>query len=157
MIWSLADVETHSFSFLWLTQRINLESGNSCTVTFVTNAPPKRLYHSVSNSAVLFQGLEINKKSRNKKSGKMSDCIYLTNFYFCCSHLEYRVSVKHFVSLQFLNLRQLIGLLGQGIIPTQGHYLHSTTHRINADNHSCLECDSNPRSQCSNSRRHFLL
>jgi hypothetical protein len=32
----------------------------------------------------------------------------------CCSQLEHRASVKHFVSLQFLNLRQSVGSLGRG-------------------------------------------
>jgi hypothetical protein len=42
----------------------------------------------------------------------------------CCFHLEHRASVKRFVSLQFLNLRQSAGLLGRRISPT---YLHRTT------------------------------
>jgi hypothetical protein len=48
--------------------------------------------------------------------------------------LEHRASVKRFVSLQFLNLRQSVGLLGREISPTQGHYLHK--HRINANIHA---------------------
>jgi hypothetical protein len=67
--------------------------------------------------------------------------IYLSS---CCSHLENRVSVKRFVSLQFLNMGQSVGLLGRGISPTQGRYLH--THRIKVGKHQCLEWDSNPRS-----------
>jgi hypothetical protein len=51
----------------------------------------------------------------------------ILSIYSCCSHLEYRASVKRFVSLQFLNVRQSIGLLGRGIRPVQGHYLHRTT------------------------------
>jgi hypothetical protein len=47
--------------------------------------------------------------------------------YPCCSHLEHRASIKRFVSLQFLNLRQSVGLLVRGINPTQGRYLHRTT------------------------------
>jgi hypothetical protein len=42
-----------------------------------------------------------------------------------------RESVKRFVSLQFLNLRQSVRLLGRGISPTQGGYLRK--RRINAD------------------------
>jgi hypothetical protein len=56
--------------------------------------------------------------------------------------LEHRASVKHFVSLKFLNLRQLVVLLGQRIILSQGRNVHK--HRINADKHPCLEWDSNP-------------
>jgi hypothetical protein len=54
------------------------------------------------------------------------------------------------VSLQFLNLRQSVGLLGLGISPSQGRYLH--TNRINADKHPYIEWDSNPRPQYSSRR-----
>jgi hypothetical protein len=43
--------------------------------------------------------------------------------YSCCSHLEHKASVKRFVSLQFLNLRHSVGLLGQVISLSQGLYL----------------------------------
>jgi hypothetical protein len=54
---------------------------------------------------------------------------------------------------------QSVGLLGQVISPLQGRYLHTEqhTHRKNAHNrHSCLEWDSNSRSQRSSNRRHFM-
>jgi hypothetical protein len=37
--------------------------------------------------------------------------------------------VKRFVSLQFLNLRQSVGLLGRGISPWQGRYLTQTQNK----------------------------
>jgi hypothetical protein len=40
--------------------------------------------------------------------------------------LEHRASVKRFVALQFLNLRQSVGLLRRGISPSQGRYLTNT-------------------------------
>jgi hypothetical protein len=40
--------------------------------------------------------------------------------------LGHRASVKRFVSLQFLNLRQSVGLLGRGINPSQGRYITQT-------------------------------
>jgi hypothetical protein len=43
--------------------------------------------------------------------------------YSCCSHLDLRTSVKRFISLQFLNLRHSVGLLGRAISPSQGRYL----------------------------------
>jgi hypothetical protein len=46
--------------------------------------------------------------------------------YSCCSHLEHTASVKCFVSLQFLNLRHSVGLLGRVISPSQGRYLTET-------------------------------
>jgi hypothetical protein len=59
------------------------------------------------------------------KSGWSS--VLLLSIYSCCSHLEHRASVKRFVSLQFLNLRQSVGLLGREISPSQGRYLNRTT------------------------------
>jgi hypothetical protein len=56
-------------------------------------------------------------------------------FYFCCSHLEHRASVKRFGSLQFLNLGQSVGFLGRGISPSQGRYLAQTQ---NKHRHPCL-------------------
>jgi hypothetical protein len=67
-------------------------------------------------------------------------------FYTCCSHLEHRASVKSFILLQFLNRRQLVGLLGRKISPSQGRYLIQTQkkkHKL-----PYLEWDSNPRPQC---------
>jgi hypothetical protein len=44
--------------------------------------------------------------------------------------LENRVSVKRFVSLQFLNLRHSVGLLGRRISPSQGCYVTQTQNRL---------------------------
>jgi hypothetical protein len=54
--------------------------------------------------------------------------IYL---YSCFSHSEHRASVKRFVSHQFLNRWQSIGLFGRGISPSQGRYLHGTIQTQN--------------------------
>jgi hypothetical protein len=62
--------------------------------------------------------------------------------------------VKCFVSLQFVHLRQSVGLLGWGISPSQGRYL---TQAQNEHRHPCLEWDSNPGSQCSSGRRQFHI
>jgi hypothetical protein len=59
-------------------------------------------------------------------------------FYSCYSHLEHRAS---------------IGLLGRRYSPSQGH---CRTQTQNKHRHPCLEWDSNPRSQCSSGRRHFM-
>jgi hypothetical protein len=58
----------------------------------------------------------------------------------------------------FLIHTHLVGLFGRGIGPSQGRYLHTEQHkhRINAHRHTCLEWDSNPRSQCSSGRRQFI-
>jgi hypothetical protein len=58
----------------------------------------------------------------------------------------------------FLIYTQLVGLLGRGISPAQGRYLHTKQHkqRINADIHPCFAWDSNPRSQRSCERRQFM-
>jgi hypothetical protein len=71
--------------------------------------------------------------------------------------LEYRASVKRFVSLQFLNLRQSVGSLDGGSARRKAAtYKQNNTNRINANRHPCLEWDSNPRSQCSSEQRHFM-
>jgi hypothetical protein len=49
--------------------------------------------------------------------------------YSCCSHLEHRASVKRFVSLQLLNLRHSLGILGRVISPSQGRYLTQTLNK----------------------------
>jgi hypothetical protein len=56
----------------------------------------------------------------------------------CCSHLEHRTSVERFVSLQFLKLRQSVGLLGRSDQPiarpllkkdmTNTEYKHTDVH-----------------------------
>jgi hypothetical protein len=68
--------------------------------------------------------------------------------------LEHRASVKRFVSLQFLNLRESVRLLGRGISPMQDRCLHTGQHKhkIDAERHPFLEWDSNPRSQRSSGR-----
>jgi hypothetical protein len=53
-------------------------------------------------------------------------------FHFSCSHVEHRASVKRFGSLQFLNLRQSVGLLGRAICPAQVRYLHTDIHASSA-------------------------
>jgi hypothetical protein len=45
--------------------------------------------------------------------------------------VNFTTSVKRFVSLQFLNLRQSVGLLEPEISPSQGRHL--TKHRINTN------------------------
>jgi hypothetical protein len=60
------------------------------------------------------------KKTRKWRNPMYKGYIYLCS---CCSHLEHRASVKRFVSLQFLNLRQPVGLFGRGISQTKGSYL----------------------------------
>jgi hypothetical protein len=74
-------------------------------------------------------------------------------FYSYCSHLEHSASVKRFVSLQFLNLRQPLRLLGRGISPSQSRYLTETQHK---HRHPCLEWDLNPRPLYTSGRRHFM-
>jgi hypothetical protein len=58
----------------------------------------------------------------------------------------------------FLIYIQSVGVLGRGISPSQGRYLHTEQHnaRINAHRHPCLEWDLNPRPQCSSSWRRFM-
>jgi hypothetical protein len=61
----------------------------------------------------------------------LSVCLSVCLSISCSSHLEHRASVKRFVSLQFLNFRQSVGLLGRGISPKQSRYLHRITRTQN--------------------------
>jgi hypothetical protein len=53
---------------------------------------------------------------------------------------------------------QSVGLLGRGISPSHGCYLHTEQHKHNkcTHRHPCLEWDSKPRSQLSSERRQFI-
>jgi hypothetical protein len=65
-----------------------------------------------------------------------SSCNILS-IYSCWSHLEHTVSVKCFVSLQFLYLRQLVGLLGWGSARCKAAtYTGQHKHRISANIHA---------------------
>jgi hypothetical protein len=48
--------------------------------------------------------------------------------------------VKPFVSFQFVNLRQPVGLLGRGISPTQDPCLHRTTQTHNKHKQTIMPC-----------------
>jgi hypothetical protein len=64
-------------------------------------------------------------------------------------------SIGH--SIQFLNLRQSVRLLGRGSARRKAAtYTGQHKHKINADKYPCLEWDSNPGSQRSSERRHFM-
>jgi hypothetical protein len=81
--------------------------------------------------------------------------IYL--FYSYYSNLEHRTSVKRFVSLQFLNLRQSVDSLDGGSARRMAAtYAGQHKQGINADKHPCLEWNSNPRPQRSSERRHLM-
>jgi hypothetical protein len=56
--------------------------------------------------------------------------IYLL-IYSCCSHLERKPSLKRFVSFQFLNLRQSVGLLGRDQPDARPLPTHRTTQTQN--------------------------
>jgi hypothetical protein len=79
--------------------------------------------------------------------------IYLSVFIFISVAPTWSIGYPWKASFHlFLNLKQSVGLLGQGISPSQGRYLHGTIQIQNKR----LECDSNPRSQLSSRRRRFV-
>jgi hypothetical protein len=71
------------------------------------------------------------------KMTTLTEAWWLFSIYLhsCCSHLEHRTSVKRFVSFQFLNPTQSVGLLGRWISPSQGCYLRRTTQTQNKCRH----------------------
>jgi hypothetical protein len=90
---------------------------------------------------------------RNNPMRLKQSQIHVHSFIFLSLPLEHRASVKRFVSLQLLNLRQSIRLLGRVISPLQGRYLNRGQHKHRKTHthtkHPCLEWDLNTRPQCS--------
>jgi hypothetical protein len=68
----------------------------------------------------------------------------------CCALAAFSVS---------WSFAQSVRLPRRGISPPQGRYLHTWQHkhRINANRHSCLKWDWNPRSKCLSERRQFMF
>jgi hypothetical protein len=82
-------------------------------------------------------------------------CRY-TRDYFCLYGSTVLVDLGRFFN--FLIDTQFVGLLGRGISPSQGSYLHTeqNKHRINAHRLLWLEWDSNLSSQGSSGQRRFM-
>jgi hypothetical protein len=69
-------------------------------------------------------------------------------------------SMKLYISLQLLDLGQLVGLLGWVISSSQSLYLYTNTekHTHNTKTkHPCKEWDSKPRSRRTRQQRQFML
>jgi hypothetical protein len=99
----------------------------------------------------------LRKVKRNTFPSWRKCFVILSGCLFLLLPLERRASVTLFVSLQFLNLRQSVGLFDGGSARRKAAtYIRQHKHRINAHRHLCLERDSSPRSQRSSGRRHFL-
>jgi hypothetical protein len=111
----------------------------------------KRVGNSLDHYEIIYEGLTRVQISEDEsiadKGDELYKCSHLLSipgtiqrfkivFWFggtfflcsCCSQLEHRACVKRFFSLQFLNLRQSVGLLGRGISPSQGRYLTQNKH-----------------------------
>jgi hypothetical protein len=106
------------FNINFISSVIHAEISNYFELTAYTRAYMSRgilyilKYHNIN---IIFLIQSVKKRVTDSNGVSM---------YSCCSQLEHRASVKRFVSLQFLNLRQTVGLLRRGICPTQGRYLH---------------------------------
>jgi hypothetical protein len=104
-------------------------------------------------------GSNIDETDSSEKSKKLSPCFNYTPYHDYLS--IYGSTALRWISAAFSvswSFPQSVGLLGRGISPSQGRYLHTEQHkhRINAHIHPCLEWNSNPRSQCLSVRRRFI-
>jgi hypothetical protein len=105
------------------------------------------------NTKEQFQNKSFSRPCRPKiKSMDLTQNIILWTFFYGCTDLWPLATFSG-----SLSYTQSVGLLGRGISPSQGRYLHTEQqkHRINAHRHPCLEWYSNPRSQCLRGRRRF--
>jgi hypothetical protein len=99
----------------------------------------------------------LNAYTRNKSNAKKLNIdkvvskLILTHIHVISLSIDLQPFVRLGGFFSFLIFSQLVGLLGRGISPSQGRYLHTDEHkhRTNAHRHPCLEWDSNPRSQRS--------
>jgi hypothetical protein len=93
----------------------------------------KNLYSTKTSSLCHLVGRCCNSTTIHMGWGENIDLIKFYNgllVYSCCSHSEHRASEKHFVSLQFLNLRQrTVGLPGRVISSSQSRYLTQTQNK----------------------------
>jgi hypothetical protein len=83
-------------------------------------------------------------------------CRYYYYYAHYCSTTLYFAFATFSVSWSYT---QLVGLLGRGISPSQGRYLHAGQHKQNKRTqyrHPYFEWDSNPRSQHPSDRRQFI-
>jgi hypothetical protein len=94
----------------------------------------------------------ISNHNKLKRTPLVNRC--LSTYVWLHSHLL--GLVRFFSFLIFFT--QSIRLLGRGMSPSQGRYLHTGQHkhRINAHRHPSLKWDWNPRSQCFNGRRQSM-
>jgi hypothetical protein len=81
--------------------------------------------------------------------------LWLVGLFLLLPLIEHRASVKRFVSLQFLNLRHSIGLLGRLISESQDRYLIQTQNKHKET--SMPRVGFEQRSQRSSERRQFIL
>jgi hypothetical protein len=77
-----------------------------------------------------------------------SSCSFYGLDPMACSHSDFVCN--------YISYRQFVGVLGRGISQSRGHYLHRATQTQRKRIHPCLEWDSNPSSQWSSRRRHFM-
>jgi hypothetical protein len=83
---------------------------------------------AISSAHVLLsEDVEAGEQLRMKDFLKKLQSADLPTFIPVAPTWSIRTSVTHFISLQFLNIRQSVGLLGWEISPSQGRYLHRAT------------------------------
>jgi hypothetical protein len=103
-------------------------------------------------------GLSYSQLNANYNTAESHLTIYLDHEKLINRLLSLYGCTALWILISFLIHIQSVGLLGRGISPSQGWYLHTEQHKhtINAHRHSWLECDSNSRSKCSSGRRRFM-
>jgi hypothetical protein len=89
----------------------------------------------------------------------LSICLSVSLIYLIYISTYLPMALRPLCFFTFLIYTQSVGILGRGISPSQGRYLHTEQHkcRINAYRYPCLEWDWSKRSPCPSGWRRFML
>jgi hypothetical protein len=106
------------------------EKAKHSTRTALNNLMAEYLSWTVNDNAISYETVRFYGIGRFLSMFRRArHCLlvgWLVRFIPAVPILKHRASVKRFVSLQFLNLRHSVALLGRVITPSQGRYLTQT-------------------------------
>jgi hypothetical protein len=107
----------------------SLGSGSKIRHTQITHITQNNTPHSNKTQHKNYTNNKGHTTHNEYNANTITTLPFLFFFDSCCSHLKHTAFVKRFVTHQFLNLRQSVGLLGRGISTPQDRYLTQTQNK----------------------------